>query len=66
MFFNNPDFDLIHAVPGTLTLAPPPAMLEPLERDYDAMAGMIMGAVPPFADVMDAVSALERRVNARE
>lgn len=63
LFFNSPDFDLVHAVPGTLTLAPSSAMLEPLERDYDAMAGMIMGAVPPFADVMDAVSALELRLN---
>lgn len=66
MFFNNPDFDLDHAVPGTLTLASSPAMLEPVERDYDAMAGMIMGTVPPFADVMDAVSALERRLNESE
>jgi len=64
MFFNNPDFDLDHAVPGTLTLAPSPAMPERLERDYyDAMAGMIMGAIPSFADVMDAVSALELRLN---
>ncbi len=37
MFFNNPDFDLVNAIPGTLTLAPSPAMPEPLERDYDAM-----------------------------
>jgi hypothetical protein len=28
MFFNNPDFDLDHAVPGTLALTPPDAMLE--------------------------------------
>lgn len=33
MFFNNPDFDLDHAVPGTLSLAPSTAMLEPLKRD---------------------------------
>lgn len=38
-------------------------MLEPLERDYDAMAGMIMGVVPSFAEVMKAVSALEQRLN---
>lgn len=63
MFFNNPDFDLDHAVPGTLSLAPPSAMLEALERDYNAMAGMIMGAVPPFAEVIAAVSALEGRLN---
>ena len=63
VFFNSPDFDLDHAVPGTLTLAPSLAMLEPLERDYDAMTGMIMGAVPPFAEVMAAISTLERRIN---
>lgn len=66
MFFNNPDFDLEHAVPGTLTLVPSPAMLEPLERDYAAMAGMIVGAVPPFGEVINAVSALEVRLNERE
>lgn len=65
MFFSSPDFDLDHAVPGTLSLAPSTAMLEPLERDYDAMAGMIMGAVPPFAEVMEAVSVLEPRLNDR-
>ncbi len=63
MFFNSPDFDLDHAVPGTLTLTPSAAMLEPLQRDYDAMAGMIMGVAPPFGDVMDAVAALERQLN---
>jgi hypothetical protein len=63
LFFNSPDFDLDHAVPGTLTLAPSPAMLEPLERDYHAMSGMIMGAVPPFGEVMDAISLLERQLN---
>jgi hypothetical protein len=41
------------------------AALEPLERDYDAMAGMIMGAVPPFAEVMETVSALAQRLNER-
>jgi hypothetical protein len=35
-------------VPGTLTLAPSPAM-----------ARMIMGAVPPFGELMDAVWVLE-------
>jgi nucleotidyltransferase AbiEii toxin of type IV toxin-antitoxin system len=66
IFFNSPDFDLDHAVPGTLMLVPSPAMLEPLERDYAAMAGMIVGAVPPFDEVMDIVSALEVRLNERE
>jgi hypothetical protein len=66
MFFNNRDFDLDHAVPGTLTLTPSAAMLDPLQRDYDAMAGMIMGAAPPFGAIIDTVSALEARLNTRQ
>lgn len=36
-----------------------------LERDYHAMAMMITGVVPPFADVMQAVAVLEQRLNTR-
>lgn len=64
MFFNNPDFDLDNAVGGTLALVPTPDMQTLLERDYDAMTMMITGAVPPFADVMAAIAALEQRINA--
>lgn len=64
MFFNSPDFDLDHAVAGTLALVPTPDMQTLLERDYDAMAMMITGAVQPFADVMKAIGALERRLHA--
>ena len=38
-------------------------MLDALERDYNAMATMIMGSVPPVAEVMDAISSLEARLN---
>lgn len=62
MFFNSPDFDLDHAVAGTFRFVPPPEMLALLERDYDAMAMMIIGTVPSFADVMKAIGALERRL----
>jgi hypothetical protein len=64
MFFNTPDFDLDEAAAGTFSLAPSAPMLDPLERGYNAMAGMIMGPAPPLADVMDAVSALQDRLNA--
>jgi hypothetical protein len=64
MFFNSPDFELDRAVAGTFRLEPPPDMRVLLERDYDAMTMMITGAVPPFADVMNAMGALERRINA--
>jgi hypothetical protein len=39
-------------------------MREPLARDYDAMAGMIMGPVPAFDLVVEMIAALERRINA--
>lgn len=64
MFFNSPDFDLNHAVDGTFTVVPPSGMQALLERDYDAMAMMITGPVPPFADVMKAIGVLEQRLNA--
>ena len=64
MFFNSPDFELDHAVAGRFRLAPPPGMQVLLERDYDAMTMMITGVVPPFAEVMKAIDALERRLHA--
>jgi hypothetical protein len=63
MFFNTADFDLDQAVPGTLSLAPSPSMRDALERDYNAMAGMIMGPVPAFTEVMAAIADLEQRLN---
>ena len=63
MFFNTADFDLDQAVRGTLSLAPSAPMQDALERDYNAMAGMIMGPVPTFADVMAVIAALEQRLN---
>jgi hypothetical protein len=59
MFFNSPDFDLDDAVAGTLSIAPSAQMLEPLGRDYDAMTGMILGAVPSLTEVLDAIANLQ-------
>jgi hypothetical protein len=64
MFFNSPDLDLDHAAPGSFALTPSAPMREPLARDYDAMAGMIMGPVPAFDLVVEMIAALERRINA--
>ncbi|MBY0497321.1 MAG: nucleotidyl transferase AbiEii/AbiGii toxin family protein [Cyanobacteria bacterium] len=64
MFFNTPDFDLDEAAIGSFSLAPSAPMLDALERDYNAMAVMVMGPLPPLADIMDAISALEDRLNA--
>jgi hypothetical protein len=63
MFFNSPDLDLASAEPGSFALAPPPQMLEALERDYGAMSGMIFGEAPPFDVVIASVVALESRLN---
>ena len=48
MFFNTPDFDLDDAAPGTFSLVPSAPMLDALERDYNAMAVMIMLVVHVF------------------
>lgn len=64
MFFNSPDLDLEHAVPGTLAIVPSDAMLDALLSDYKAMARMIFGPVPAFEDVIGSIAALETQVNA--
>jgi len=66
MFFNRPDFDLVHAHAGTFSIAPPPAMVEVLRRDYQAMAGMIFGGTPKIEDVLDTVQKLEQQINQPE
>ena len=63
MFFNSPDFDLEHAIPGSLALAPAAGMLEVLRRDYQAMSGMIFGNVPSFEVVIESVRGLEAQLN---
>lgn len=63
MFFNRPDFNLGSAAPGTFALIPIEKMRDALRRDYDAMAGMIVGQVPPFDDVTASIVSLERRLN---
>jgi hypothetical protein len=63
MFFNRPDFDLASAAPGTFALMPHDEMLEVLRRDYEAMAGMIFGRIPPIDEVLAAIAELEKRLN---
>jgi len=63
MFFNRPDFDLASAIPGSFALTPHDEMMATLERDYEAMSGMIFGAIPPFGEVMASLSELEKRIN---
>jgi hypothetical protein len=63
MFFGSPDLGLDTAAPGTFTLGPTGDMLADLRRDCERMAGMIIGAVPEFDEVIQSVRELERRVN---
>jgi hypothetical protein len=65
MFFNRPDLDLASAVPGSFALMPQDGMLEILRRDYEAMAGMVFGPIPPIDAVLLAISDLERLINKR-
>jgi len=63
IFFNRPPFNLDAATPGTFALRPVDKMRDALRRDYDAMAGMIIGPVPAFEDVMTSIAGLEGRLN---
>jgi hypothetical protein len=38
-------------------------MRDALRRDYDAMAGMIIGPVPAFEDVITSITSIENRLN---
>ena len=62
MFFGRPDFDLDFAATGRFALTPHADMLDRLRRDYEAMAGMVFGQIPPFRDVVGSVAALEARL----
>lgn len=63
LFFGSADLGLDSAVPGMLTLIPSPAMRDALERDYEAMAGMVFGDVPPLDAVLDSAERFEQIVN---
>lgn len=51
------------AVPGSLRLLPGEAALAVVQADYRAMADMIFGAVPDFADIVAQLRALENDIN---
>ena len=63
LFFGSADLGLDIAVPGTFTLTPSPAMREALEKDYEAMAGMVFGDVPPLDAVLRSAEHFEQIVN---
>ncbi len=53
------------AKPGTFRLAPPKFRLPELEKDYTAMRDMFLTAPPSFENVIEALSDLEREINAK-
>ena len=63
LFFGSADLGLDIAVPGTFTLTPSPAMREAIEKDYEAMAGMVFGDVPPLDAVLRSAEHFEQIVN---
>ena len=63
MFFNRPDFSLDRAAVGSFALNPIEGMLGGLRRDYEAMAGMILGPAPHFDDVLSSIASIQMRVN---
>lgn len=63
MFFYRGNTGLDIAKRGAFRLLPTKSMLDPLRRDYDAMAGMIFGDVPTFDVVLESVAMAEERLN---
>jgi hypothetical protein len=63
MFFGSPDLGLDLAKQGGFTLTPTENMRSALEKDYQAMSGMIFGDVPVFSEVIAAIEELEYLVN---
>ena len=64
LFFGSADLGLDIAVPGTFTLTPSTAMRDALEKDYEAMAGMVFGDVPRLDAVLESAARFEQIVNA--
>lgn len=63
MFFYRNNTGLDQAKRGSFRLSPTESMLDPLRRDYEAMAGMIFGEKPSFTDVLKSVAEVEERLN---
>lgn len=50
-------------MPGSLRLLPGETVLAAVEADYRAMADMIFGKIPGFADIVARLRALEKDIN---
>ncbi|MEJ2376366.1 MAG: hypothetical protein P8Y71_13440 [Pseudolabrys sp.] len=63
-FFYRGNTGLDAAARGSFRLQPSEEMLEPLRKDYAAMATMIFGEVPIFEEVLASVALAEKQLNA--
>jgi hypothetical protein len=64
LYFNRKPLDLDLATPGTFGIVPADGMLDPLKADYEKMAGMIFGKIPPFEDIIGGITKAEAVLNA--
>lgn len=60
LFFGSADLGLDTALPGTFTLTPSATMRDALERDYEAMTGMVFGDVPSLDAVLESATRFEQ------
>lgn len=65
MFFYRSNTGLDQAKRGSFRLQPIDKMVDPLRRDYDAMATMIFGPVPTFEAVLESVARAQELLNAQ-
>ncbi|MFB9264629.1 hypothetical protein ACFFWD_15870 [Bradyrhizobium erythrophlei] len=56
LYFDRTPLDLDLAAPGTFGIVPAGGMLAPLKTDYEKMAGMIFGQVPPFDEMIERIA----------
>lgn len=54
------------AIPGSLRVVPPDELRAAIEKDYEAMQGMMLGDAPPFDWVMEQLQLAEDTINRHE
>lgn len=62
-FFYSAWRKLDRAVPGSTELVPKGELRKVLNRDYQAMQGMMLGDAPAFNEIIEAIAALETQIN---
>ena len=63
MFSGSADLDLATARPGSFALSPSEGMVRELRRDYERIAGMVIGTPPRFDSVIGSIHELEDQLN---